>query len=809
MSCNMALDLMLRTLMNSSEFREAESKNWEAVSKLIPGSTSQQCAKRWKEIQHSQGAFGASFPVLNSASSKSLSSFLNSFLHFTDEKDTSLASKAQEIRQSSQPVAIEANSLDSHNPGHERELDADISYPGIPDMKQRSVLRQAPRSAQSQVSNMDCLQGPNMVIHVCDESKNLKEDFTCPRDLLITEMRYFAEYLSVEAQRWEEVDISVHCDVQIFDWLMKYVKRGLHDKSKSGMEEKKPKLEPNNVISILISSDFLKMDSLVTECIHFCHENMSAIVSTPCNMNCINDKLVTRIAKLFNHNELDAIKDRKDKFKSKLFCKKIEEMFDPRMSNLLGNASTMFRCIACGKLLTADSQSKLHCIPNRMMVNYRGKVSFVHSRDHSWDINEYLLGLREEVKSWKDVYWRLWGAVNVLYCYRCGQHFSCSELGHCNYHPMNADFSNVGCTSTKIVGVYPCCQKKVLHFDPCFETSGCCVRDHKPTLSTSQSTPTVENIISTEDPANEKKNGEMTSESNEEQKQNTEERADKTQQVEEQTSDTTNTSEVRPSSAQLSSNNESTKHEELQSINNPSVVEDLFAHRNAICIPYRRLSSARSVELNVFGVEEMALGNIQLKDSEITSGALSDMIDPSDRKTSEFPLHLPSIRKSRSRALNRNSLRRMKLQTAANKENNFELEEDEDQGESEDYDAAYREKARQPRKVTSASRKDFSTFKSYKWDSQRSARWNQDAQREEDQKRMTDLVSYLSRQRTETAPEKTDNKQKLKDYQGGIFSKLEHQFRLSQQPVVSKTQTNGPQTGTSQRIRKIPLKVTT
>ncbi|XP_015774121.1 PREDICTED: uncharacterized protein LOC107352272 [Acropora digitifera] len=136
MSCNMALDLMLRTLMNSSEFREAESKNWEAVSKLIPGSTSQQCAKRWKEIQHSQGAFGASFPVLNSASSKSLSSFLNSFLHFTDEKDTSLASKAQEIRQSSQPVAIEANSLDSHNPGHERELDADISYPGIPDMKQ-------------------------------------------------------------------------------------------------------------------------------------------------------------------------------------------------------------------------------------------------------------------------------------------------------------------------------------------------------------------------------------------------------------------------------------------------------------------------------------------------------------------------------------------------------------------------------------------------------------------------------------------------------------------------------------------------
>ena len=54
----------------------------------------------------------------------------------------------------------------------------------------------------------------------------VKQDFTCPRDLLVKEMKYFAEYLSADSQRWEDVDISVHCDVQIFDWLMKYVKRG-------------------------------------------------------------------------------------------------------------------------------------------------------------------------------------------------------------------------------------------------------------------------------------------------------------------------------------------------------------------------------------------------------------------------------------------------------------------------------------------------------------------------------------------------------------------------------------------------------
>lgn len=54
----------------------------------------------------------------------------------------------------------------------------------------------------------------------------VKQDFHCQRDLLVAEMKYFAEYLSTDAQRWEEVDISVHCDVQIFDWLMRFVKRG-------------------------------------------------------------------------------------------------------------------------------------------------------------------------------------------------------------------------------------------------------------------------------------------------------------------------------------------------------------------------------------------------------------------------------------------------------------------------------------------------------------------------------------------------------------------------------------------------------
>ena len=36
----------------------------------------------------------------------------------------------------------------------------------------------------------------------------------------------------------------------------------------------------------------------VSRCIHFCHEHMSAIVAAPCNMNCINDILVSRCLQL-------------------------------------------------------------------------------------------------------------------------------------------------------------------------------------------------------------------------------------------------------------------------------------------------------------------------------------------------------------------------------------------------------------------------------------------------------------------------------------------------------------------------------
>lgn len=83
-------------------------------------------------------------------------------------------------------------------------------------------------------------------------------------------MRYFSEYLSSDTQLWDEVDISVHCDIPVFEWLMRYAKRGLYEGPcgeilQSPLES--PSLKPETVVSILISSDFLKMDCLVSRAI--------------------------------------------------------------------------------------------------------------------------------------------------------------------------------------------------------------------------------------------------------------------------------------------------------------------------------------------------------------------------------------------------------------------------------------------------------------------------------------------------------------------------------------------------------------
>ena len=208
---------------------------------------------------------------------------------------------------------------------------------------------------------------------MCDEAKRLKQDFTCPRELLVKEMKYFSYNLNINVSNssqntsgahahassisalskksLDEIDISVHCDINIFDWLMRYVKRNhphLIEKNiatpenlatdtvnnlitygKDGeLKSIEPKLDLNNCVSILLSSDFLLMGNLVDKCILFIADNLDSVINIPCVMSGINDSLLYKMASCVYVTKLDEAYDKKDKLKTKLFQRKLEFLFD-------------------------------------------------------------------------------------------------------------------------------------------------------------------------------------------------------------------------------------------------------------------------------------------------------------------------------------------------------------------------------------------------------------------------------------------------------------------------------------------------
>ena len=320
-------------------------------------------------------------------------------------------------------------------------------------------------------------------IHVVDEAKRRSQDFYCPKSLLVNRMKFFAAHLTDDSKP-DDVDISVQCDVVIFDWLMKYVHRDLKP------DTVLPPLEPSNVISILISSDFLQMEDLVSECISYIRSNAESVVSnSPANFNCISDIVLKRLAALFDIEELDAIKDKKDRLKSKLYQAKIEAMFTKRSSqSLLGassihkehlnqlitggidipDATTLFQCKVCLKLLTSSTHSLLPCEASQLQLTRDGEITATHVATDSFDVNSYISGLYKETRSWRTVFWRLWATMQFLRCVRCKQWFRCIDFSSCWNHPEKPT-----------VDIYPCCRTSYKPFEPfSVKTGGCKMMDH-------------------------------------------------------------------------------------------------------------------------------------------------------------------------------------------------------------------------------------------------------------------------------------------------------------------------------------------
>uniref|UniRef100_A0A182MLW1 SANT and BTB domain-containing protein n=1 Tax=Anopheles culicifacies TaxID=139723 RepID=A0A182MLW1_9DIPT len=318
------------------------------------------------------------------------------------------------------------------------------------------------KSSIAQIAIPDSRAEPEVIIHVCDEVKGSSRDFSCPQKLLITKMGYFADVTA--GQRLEDMDISVHCDLQIFEWLMKWVKK------ESVAQDEWPALDPSNVIPILVSASFLQMEPLLLDCLSFCHARLNEVVKASANLACLNDSIITRLAAMFTNLELEVVKDKKDRIAPRLWTKLIMSLCDIEPQALRGHYATlagMFRCLKCGKFLTQTVSSYIHCLPQNLRLNRWGQLISAHVKDPSWNITNYVSSLHKELRSWRKVYWRLWGHCHFLYCSICDTHFPVSQMMWCQYHPEQPQFLGPAAEGRVAgpAGRYPCCGKQAYRYE--------------------------------------------------------------------------------------------------------------------------------------------------------------------------------------------------------------------------------------------------------------------------------------------------------------------------------------------------------
>lgn len=85
-----------------------------------------------------------------------------------------------------------------------------------------------------------------------------------------------------------------------------------------------------------------------------------------------------------------------------------------------------------------------------------------------------------ELRSWRKVYWRLWGDCHFLFCQCCNTYFSIHQMGWCCYHPECPQFfvNEHQRPMSFPLGRYPCCSQRAYRFEVLPNQQGCKYKVH-------------------------------------------------------------------------------------------------------------------------------------------------------------------------------------------------------------------------------------------------------------------------------------------------------------------------------------------
>lgn len=312
---------------------------------------------------------------------------------------------------------------------------------------------------------------------VKDAGRNAEKTFYCTCSMLVTYMPFFEERFK-EVSPDGDVEISIHVDLVVFEKLMAYVSQAMEG------DEQNYKIDPDYAIHLLVAADFLYMSSLVDKCLDYCHRHLSSIVQANSPLGAMTDPLIEQLAARFNHRELEALEDPKDRIKGKLYKKLLDKLLIPEDESP-GQPGTpkLFRCSLCEQIFATKLQYNIPCKHKKRALGPHGQLVYYHKRDTNWSLEQYLEEQLESAESWRRVYWRVWGLVSRLYCVSCEKEFCCADFTRCRYHkePLQFPPTEGEQSSLHQLGTFPCCGRTSYRFDPIDPLHveyGCCYKNH-------------------------------------------------------------------------------------------------------------------------------------------------------------------------------------------------------------------------------------------------------------------------------------------------------------------------------------------
>ncbi|GAX75181.1 hypothetical protein CEUSTIGMA_g2625.t1 [Chlamydomonas eustigma] len=315
----------------------------------------------------------------------------------------------------------------------------------------------------------------SVLITVCDEANGTSKKFLSDGALLLSSMRYFQEHIK-HVPQGQIVKISVHCDCSIFAWLFSWVQC----KVQNGTA--RPQITPTLVLPILISSSFLQMDDLVKLCLSYMVEHMVTICLQPSeDLMALPSEMLAQLAKVATISQVErmisislttspATQSRVKQLVNKLYKHKIE-------STLKVAKLAIGLCLHCRQLFNTTEHNRLSCLGATTVDSAvsNGTQAGRHVPDPEWRLQQHLQDLRAQQVTWRQVFWKLWSVLQVLYCHRCLQYFPACDVGTCSVHTEEPVYQ-VGRTS----GRYPCCGGKAQrNGNVQLYSAGCRPADHQ------------------------------------------------------------------------------------------------------------------------------------------------------------------------------------------------------------------------------------------------------------------------------------------------------------------------------------------